>query len=85
MPSTGGPLSATAAAGEQIYRETGCLACHGPAGAGGRAPAVAPLIAGITNAHLVQVLQNPNPKMKTEEECRLLRGHRSKWVHWLLT
>ena len=65
VQSTGAPLSATAAAGEQIYRERGCLACHGPAGAGGRAPAVAPLIAGISNANLVQVLQNPNAKMKT--------------------
>jgi ubiquinol-cytochrome c reductase cytochrome b subunit len=65
VSSTGAPLSATAAAGEQIYRERGCLACHGPAGAGGRAPAVAPLISGISNAHLVQVLENPNAKMKT--------------------
>jgi ubiquinol-cytochrome c reductase cytochrome b subunit len=62
VSSTGAPLSATAVAGEQIYRERGCLACHGPAGAGGRAPAVAPLIAGISNANLVQVLQNRMPR-----------------------
>ena len=58
------PLSNLAASGQQLYQQHGCFACHGQAGVGGRAPALAPLIAHESNARLDQVLQTPTPKMK---------------------
>jgi len=58
-------LSASAAAGRQMFQERGCVACHGPAGAGGaRAPAIAPLIAKAADAQVTQLLQSPDAKMK---------------------
>ena len=57
-------LSSSAAAGQQMFQERGCLACHGPAGTGGRAPAIAPLIAKASDTQVTQLLQNPNAKMK---------------------
>ena len=52
------------AAGQQMFQARGCVACHGQAGAGGRAPALAPLISKTTDTQLTQLLQRPNPKMK---------------------
>ncbi len=57
-------LSATAAAGRQLYQERACFACHGPSGEGGRAPALAPLIAHVSDAQVAQLLENPSAKMK---------------------
>ena len=57
-------LSSLAEAGQQVYQQHACFACHGPAGAGGRAPALAPLIAHQSNANLDQLLTNPTPKMR---------------------
>lgn len=57
-------LSPVAAAGHLLYQERGCLACHGPAGEGGRAPALAPLIAHDSDAHVAQLLDNPSARMR---------------------
>lgn len=57
-------LSNLAEAGQQMYQQHACFACHGPAGAGGRAPALAPLIAHESNAGLDQVLASPTAKMR---------------------
>ena len=58
-------LSTSAAEGQQIFQERGCVACHGPAGAGGpRAPAIAPLISKAADAQVTQLLQSPDAKMK---------------------
>ena len=57
-------LTTAAIAGQLLYQERGCFACHGQAGEGGRAPAVAPLIAGVPETKLIGLLQNPNEKMK---------------------
>ena len=57
-------LSAAAAAGQIQYQQHGCFACHGQAGEGGRAPALAPLIAKASDAQVAQLLQTPNAKMK---------------------
>ncbi len=58
------PMSAAAAEGQQLFQERGCFACHGQAGAGGRAPAMAPMIAHVSDAQLSQLLVTPNAKMK---------------------
>ena len=47
-----------------MFQERGCVGCHGPTGAGGRAPAIAPLIAKAADAQVTQLLQNPDAKMK---------------------
>ncbi len=58
------PAPSTAiAAGRQVYQEHACLACHGPTGEGGRAPALAPLVARLSNDQLTQLLQHPNARM----------------------
>lgn len=57
-------LSAVATAGQQLYQERGCFACHGQFGEGGRAPALAPLIAHASDAQVAQLLENPSTKMK---------------------
>ena len=57
-------LSAAATAGQQMFQDRGCFACHGPAGVGGKAPPLAPLIKNVSDAQLTQLLQNPNAKMK---------------------
>ncbi len=51
-------------AGRQIYQETGCFVCHGQAGAGGRAPALAPLVSKLTDSDLAHLLQQPNARMQ---------------------
>lgn len=57
-------LSNLAAAGQQLYQQHACFACHGPAGAGGRAPAIAPMIAKQSNTQLDQLLAGPTAKMR---------------------
>ena len=57
-------LTTAALAGRQLYQERGCFACHGQAGEGGRAPAMAPLIAGASETKLIALLKNPDAKMK---------------------
>jgi ubiquinol-cytochrome c reductase cytochrome b subunit len=66
LPGQAAPaqLSNLAAAGQQLYQQHACFACHGPAGAGGRAPAIAPLIAPESNAQLDRALANPTTKMR---------------------
>lgn len=66
-PSEGGAstkMSASVAAGQQLFQERACFACHGQAGVGGRAPALAPLIENVSDAQVEQLLQSPNAKMK---------------------
>ncbi len=57
-------VSAAAAVGQQMFEERGCLGCHGPAGGGAKAPAIAPMIAKVTDIEVTQLLQSPNAKMK---------------------
>jgi ubiquinol-cytochrome c reductase cytochrome b subunit len=57
-------LPTSAAAGQEMFQERGCMACHGPAGTGGLAPPMAPMIAKSSDAQLTQLLQSPNTKMK---------------------
>jgi ubiquinol-cytochrome c reductase cytochrome b subunit len=57
-------LAGVAQAGKQVFKERGCLACHGREGAGGRAPALAPLIAHLTDSKLGQLLRKPSDRMK---------------------
>ncbi len=57
-------LSAAASTGQQMFEERGCVGCHGPAGGGAKAPAIAPLIAKVADAQVTQLLQTPNAKMK---------------------
>lgn len=66
VPSEVAPvqLSNLAAAGQQLYQQHACFACHGTAGTGGRAPAIAPMIARQSNAQLDQILANPTAKMR---------------------
>ncbi len=56
--------SAAVAEGRQLFQQRSCFACHGPAGQGGVAPALAPLIAHLSDDQLAQLLQNPNAKMR---------------------
>jgi ubiquinol-cytochrome c reductase cytochrome b subunit len=63
-PATSAPVSSEVTAGAQIFQEHACVACHGPSGRGGMAPALAPLIAHLSDAQLAQVLQNPTARMK---------------------
>jgi Cytochrome b subunit of the bc complex len=60
----GPPAANIAAAGQQIFEQRGCAACHGVAGAGGRAAPMAKLIAGQPSAHVLQLIKAPNAKMK---------------------
>jgi ubiquinol-cytochrome c reductase cytochrome b subunit len=57
-------VSAAATAGQQMFEERGCIGCHGPAGSGAKAPAIAPLIAKVADNQVTLLLQTPNPKMK---------------------
>ncbi len=58
------PLSSAATEAEQVFQQRGCFACHGQAGAGGRAPAMAPMIAHLSDAQIAQLLTHPNAKMQ---------------------
>jgi ubiquinol-cytochrome c reductase cytochrome b subunit len=51
-------------AGRHVFQEHGCFACHGQEGMGAHAPALAPLIANISDAQLGQLLRDPNAKMR---------------------
>lgn len=65
-PSRAAPaqLSDLVIAGQQVYQQHACFACHGPAGGGGRAPAIAPMIASQSNVQLDRLLANPSAKMR---------------------
>jgi len=65
--TTASALSPNASAGAQMFQDRGCFACHGPAGSGGRAPAIAPLITKVNDAQLASLLKSPNAKMKAGE------------------
>ncbi len=56
--------SASTADGAQIFQQHACAACHGPSGKGLIAPAIAPIIAQLSDAQLAHVLENPTAKMK---------------------
>ena len=66
QPQAGAPAqqSTAAAAGAQIFQQHACSACHGPTGQGRIAPAIAPMIAHLSDAQVAHVLQNPTAKMK---------------------
>ena len=63
--TVGGPTAPiSTAAGQHLFDQRGCAACHGAAGAGGRVPAMSTLIAGQPNAHVLQLIKSPDAKMK---------------------
>ena len=64
QPAAPPPSSSAAVAGQQLFQQRACFACHGPGGTGGGAPALAPLIEHQSDAQLKSVLQNPTAKMK---------------------
>jgi ubiquinol-cytochrome c reductase cytochrome b subunit len=65
QPGSSIKLTAAATAGQQMFEERGCVACHGPAGSGSaKAPAIAPLIAKAGDSQITQLLLAPNAKMK---------------------
>ncbi|MFP5206632.1 MAG: c-type cytochrome, partial [Acidobacteriota bacterium] len=64
VPGASPQASAAIAAGAQIYQAHACFACHGQAGSGGMAPALAPLIAHLSDAELAHVIENPTARMK---------------------
>ncbi len=83
-PAAAPQVSAATAAGHELFQEHACFACHGPAGEGGRAPALAPLIAHLSDAQLAQALENPTARMRaggmpafsgTAEQRNLLIGY----------
>lgn len=99
-PTDGGSLSPTAqapsfdteskrsiesvAAGQKLFLRRGCFTCHGRAAAGGLAPAIAPLVAHLSDSQLVSVLENPTDRMKgggmppvelTSEEMEMLLSY----------
>jgi ubiquinol-cytochrome c reductase cytochrome b subunit len=57
-------LSAAATAGRELFQQRSCFACHGATGQGGRAPALAPLVAHLSDAQLAQLLEHPSAKMQ---------------------
>jgi ubiquinol-cytochrome c reductase cytochrome b subunit len=57
-------LNPAVLAGQELFQSHGCFACHGQAGVGGRAPALAPAVARLSDAQLTTLLQSPNAKMK---------------------
>jgi ubiquinol-cytochrome c reductase cytochrome b subunit len=63
-PDFSKPAFALAATGQQLFQERACFACHGQTGGGGRAPALAPRVARLTDSALNQVLATPNEKMR---------------------
>jgi len=50
-------------AGHRLFQLRGCFVCHGMAGTGGRAPALGPLVAKLTDPELAQILEHPNSRM----------------------
>jgi ubiquinol-cytochrome c reductase cytochrome b subunit len=72
------------AAGQRLFLKRGCFTCHGRAGAGGLAPALAPLVAQLSDSQLTLVLESPTAKMKaggmppvqlTSEEMEMLLSY----------
>ena len=60
-----GASSAAAQAGEKIFQSQGCVACHGPAGAGtARVPPLKGLVAGLSDQQLSTLLHHHNAKMR---------------------
>ncbi|MDR3411236.1 MAG: cytochrome c, partial [Formivibrio sp.] len=57
------PPAESVLAGRRIFMTHGCFACHGMGGIGGRAPALGPLVAKLSDEELTGVLRNPNAKM----------------------
>jgi mono/diheme cytochrome c family protein len=51
-------------AGQQLFQERGCFACHGEDGAGGLAPALAPMISKVSDSELSHALQRPTARMQ---------------------
>jgi mono/diheme cytochrome c family protein len=51
-------------AGQQLFQERGCFACHGADGAGGLAPALASMIAKVSDSELGYALQRPTARMQ---------------------
>jgi cytochrome c553 len=50
--------------GQQLFQQRACFACHGADGAGGLAPALAPMIAKVSDSDLSHALQRPTAKMQ---------------------
>lgn len=59
-----GASSALVAEGHQMFQARACFACHGQSGVGGRAPALEPAVAKLSDAQLTALLLLPNAKMK---------------------
>ncbi|MDQ2833685.1 MAG: cytochrome b N-terminal domain-containing protein [Acidobacteriota bacterium] len=62
--AAGQTTPASTASGEHLFKQRGCAACHGPAGAGGRVAAMSTLIAGQQNGQVLKLIAVPNAKMK---------------------
>lgn len=56
--------TAAIAAGRNLFQSHACFACHGQNASGGRAPALAPLVAQLSDTQLAALLQLPTPKMR---------------------
>lgn len=67
QPQPGAPVqnSSVIADGALLFQSHACSGCHGASGKGRIAPAIAPLIAHLSDAQLDRVLANPTTKMKT--------------------
>ena len=72
------------AAGQKLFLKRGCFTCHGRGGVGGAAPALAPLVAQLSDSQLREVLEKPTAKMKeggmppvevTSEELEMLLSY----------
>ena len=60
-----GPQSASVTAGEKYFQSQGCVACHGPAGAGtARVPPLGGIVAGLSDQQLSTLLHHHNAKMR---------------------
>lgn len=57
---------ASAQNGRLVYREKGCVACHGPEGRGGIGPSLRTRTTGKTKETIVQVMWNHGPSMEHE-------------------
>ena len=67
-----------------MFLKRGCFTCHGRGGVGGAAPALAPLVAQLSDSQLREVLEKPTAKMKeggmppvevTSEELEMLLSY----------
>ena len=74
----------SAAAGQKLFLKRACFTCHGRGGVGGVAPALAPLVAQLSDSQLREVLEKPTAKMKeggmppvqvTSEELEMLLSY----------